>query len=85
MEDERYYFHHGNTREGPTNCDCKGKSVARLGAKMKIAAPTGASIFRAGDMMTARSDSKTSRHYLAGLPQNAVAGVWLQGQSMQKV
>jgi hypothetical protein len=25
--------------------------------------------FRTGDMMTARSDSETSRHYLDGLPQ----------------
>jgi hypothetical protein len=35
----------------------------------ETAAPTGASIFRAGVMMTPRSDSKTSRQYLAGLPQ----------------
>jgi hypothetical protein len=44
----------------------------------ETAAPTGASIFRTGDMMTARSDSKTSRHYLDGLPQTHLPafGFW---------
>jgi hypothetical protein len=55
-----------------------GKQRRPASGFLRTAAPIGASVFRAGDMMELRlehSDFKTSHHYLAGLPQRAFAGV----------
>jgi hypothetical protein len=62
-------FSHDYTGQDTTTCAFKRESAALLGRFHETAALTGASIFRTGGMMTARSDSRTSRHYLDGLPQ----------------
>ena len=60
-----------------------GRKRRPTGRFYETAAPTGASIFRAADMMAARSDFKTSRHYLAGLPQTQLPAS--AGQSIGRV
>ena len=75
-EDDRYNYHY----------DClQGESNARLGAFIKQPRRMARPFFVVGDTMAARSDSETSRHYLAGLPQTAVTGVWRKAKSTQEV
>jgi hypothetical protein len=58
-----------------TTCHFKGENVAQQGALMKQPRRNRGCFFCTGYMITACSDSKTSRHYLAGLPPSAVTGV----------
>jgi hypothetical protein len=69
VEDNGYHLRIDNTGQDTTTCGFQGESVARLGALMKQPRRLARPFFAAGGMMAARSDSKTSRHYLDGLPQ----------------
>ncbi len=76
MEDDGFYLGHDHTGQDTTTCAFQGESAALLGASMKQPRRLARPFSATGDMMAARSDSETSRHYLDGLPQTQFTGVW---------